>query len=172
MNKTSIWDYHYYLLEYPFFLTNTHTQPIFWFQHMVIEVAVYNLEYWATIRDGYLFVGVCPHTCFQERDTINHFPENEFFPNAWIFFKTQINPLGKTHEFFICKWVYQLFSSPQPCSTLQASMPYSLRERGELLQNREFAAKTLGSCYICFAVLPEMYHSQSETWLQSTYPSC
>ena len=67
-----------------------------------------------------------PPTCF-----IKHFPENNSFSNDCIFLRVQVNPLGKTHECLICKWVYQMFPCPQPLSSGQEFMPYPLSQRGE-----------------------------------------
>lgn len=64
---------------------------------------------------------------------IKHFPENDFIANDWIFLKEQINPLGKTHECLICKWVYQML----PLSSALAFMPYPLGERGETVKEWE-----------------------------------
>lgn len=84
-----------------------------------------------------------PHTCFQGRDTIKHFPENEFFANDCIFFKTLKNPLSKTHECFICKLVYQLFLSPQPCSLPKHSCPILLGKDENCYRTRNLLLRVL-----------------------------
>lgn len=59
MSKISIWVCHCYLLEYSFAYQYVCTQPVSSFQHMVLEMVVYNLECCnieSTIRVGYLYV--------------------------------------------------------------------------------------------------------------------
>lgn len=112
MSKASIWVCHYAFLEYPFAYPCMHSRYLdfdIWCRNslfIVLNMTILSPQWGMTVSVEAERVATY---IFQSKK----YSKNGFFENEWFFFwAVQIYPAWQTLENFICKWIYQMFLSP------------------------------------------------------------